>query len=100
MLRGNTVENGFFWVVIDFDTGLIDVIQKADGGKREKICTANALVLEQEITIGKMSDFYTAEMPSTASCIFIVTKRTTVFTINPIQPLFFIPFGTPPSFYR
>lgn len=47
-----------------------------------------------------MLDFYTAEMPSIASCIFIVTKRTTAFTINPIQPLFFIPFGTPQSFYH
>ena len=49
MIRGNTVENRFFGVEIDSDTGLIDVIQKEDGGKREKICTANELVLEQEI---------------------------------------------------
>lgn len=44
-IRGNTVRNRFFGVEIDPGTGLINVIQ----GKGEKICSANELVIEEEI---------------------------------------------------
>ena len=44
MIRGNTIENSFFGVEVDPATGLVDVIQ----GDRERICTANELVLEEE----------------------------------------------------
>jgi len=44
MISGNTIENRFFRVEVDPATGLVDVIQ----GDREKICTANELVLEEE----------------------------------------------------
>ncbi len=48
MIRGNTIENRFFGVEVEPATGLIDV--SLDGGKveRERICTANELVLEEE----------------------------------------------------
>ena len=48
MIRGNTIENRFFGVDIDPATGLIDVSLGGRGGKREKICAANELVLEEE----------------------------------------------------
>jgi alpha-mannosidase len=44
MIRGNTIENRFFAVEADPSTGLIDVYHKG-----ERICTANELVLEEEI---------------------------------------------------
>ena len=44
MIRGNTIQNRFFWVDVDPGTGLVDVIC----GEREKLCTANELVLEEE----------------------------------------------------
>ncbi len=44
MIRGNTIENRFFGVEIDPSTGLIDVYH--DG--RNRICTGNELVLEEE----------------------------------------------------
>ncbi len=43
LIRGNTIENGFFGVETDPATGLIDVIQEG-----ERICMANELVLEEE----------------------------------------------------
>ena len=48
MIRGNTIENRFFGVDVDPATGLIDV--SLDGGEmgRDKICTANELVLDEE----------------------------------------------------
>ena len=48
MIRGNTIQNRFFGVGVDPATGLIDV--SLDGGeeKRERVCTANELVLEEE----------------------------------------------------
>jgi alpha-mannosidase len=48
MIRGNTIENRFFGVDVDPATGLIGV--SLDGGEveRERICTANELVLEEE----------------------------------------------------
>jgi len=44
MIRGNTIENRFFWVDVDPGTGLVDVIC----GEHERLCTANELVLEEE----------------------------------------------------
>ncbi len=44
MIRGNTIQNRFFWVDVDPGTGLVDVIC----GERERLCTANELVLEEE----------------------------------------------------
>ncbi|MHC1610945.1 MAG: alpha-mannosidase [Candidatus Methanospirareceae archaeon] len=44
MIRGNTIENRFFGVEIDPSTGLIGVYQKG----RDRICTGNELVLEEE----------------------------------------------------
>ncbi|MGB2728796.1 MAG: glycosyl hydrolase-related protein [Halobacteriota archaeon] len=48
MIRGNTIENGFFGVEVDPSTGLIDVSIGRRGEERERICTANELVLEEE----------------------------------------------------
>jgi alpha-mannosidase len=43
VVRGNTIENGFFGVEVDPATGLVDVTQE-----KKKLCTANELVLEEE----------------------------------------------------
>jgi alpha-mannosidase len=48
MIRGNTIENRFFGVEVDPATGLISVFLCGKREKREKICTANELVLEEE----------------------------------------------------
>ena len=48
MERGNTIENRFFGVDVDPATGLIDVSLDGRGETREKICSANELVLEEE----------------------------------------------------
>ncbi len=48
MVRGNIIENRFFGIEVDPSTGLIDVYQDEMGGKREKLCTGNELVLEEE----------------------------------------------------
>ena len=47
-VRGNTIENRFFGIEVDPSTGLIDVYQDEMGGEREKLCTGNELVLEEE----------------------------------------------------
>ncbi|RCV64974.1 alpha-mannosidase [Methanophagales archaeon] len=48
MVRGNTIENRFFGVVVDPATGLIDVSLDGKEAGREIICSANELVLEEE----------------------------------------------------
>lgn len=48
MVRGNTIENRFFGVEVDPATGLIDVSLDGKEAGRERICTANELVLEEE----------------------------------------------------
>ena len=47
-VRGNIIENRFFGIEVDPSTGLIDVYQDEMGGEREKLCTGNELVLEEE----------------------------------------------------
>ena len=56
MIRGNTIENRFFGVEVDPATGLVDVITElvnAVPDERKRVCTANELVLEEE-----MGDLY------------------------------------------
>ncbi|MBC8520894.1 MAG: glycoside hydrolase, partial [Methanomicrobia archaeon] len=48
LIKGNTIENRFFGVEVDPATGLIDVSIDGRGVERERICTANELVLEEE----------------------------------------------------